>query len=667
MIKTRIVPVLLPVLLFWLAVPLAAGQGLELSLEVSPRNPEPGQRVEIRIGLKNNSSKAQAPGAVTLLVGGETIERIKTPSLEPGAEIIHRLAWKAGPGGQVRIEARAQGAPPAETWIRIQQSPAKGRIDVALSWLASPPTGCLGQGPWTAQVGLINKGDSPSHPGNLLFLVNGKTADQAPIPALGPGQQLLLSFTWRGARLGPNRLTAELDQEAARGDVEPSNNLITQEFVFRKCQPDLTPVSLKLEGRPEPGRRPLRAKAVIANLGGVAAESFRVRFLIDEAEIGGFDLGRLEPGRRRAVRIDWMPPRPGTYTLAVEVEAAPGTGEVELGNNRREARFATLDDLPDLALERPDLPLNLCFGPDPVRIRTEVINRGRKESARTEVALRQGTQVLLSKTLESLPPGGSVVLDLEWKPPQSGSYRLFLVADPGDLVEESNENNNTALVQVRFRDCRPDLIVSSVRVADILGPDEDSRNLVFSAHNRGGRVSEPTRAAILIDERKVAEVEVGPVQPSASNQYRVTLPRLPDGAHGLRIVIDPEGKLEEMGKANNGFARQIEFRSGQVDLSLGGLSLEPSPPRAGEPLRIRVRVINSGSGTARVEVGFRLNGREVGRKFISGLWTKSAKEVVLELAQAPEGISSLEVVVDPDDLILETDEKNNSLKMNLPQ
>jgi subtilase family serine protease len=654
--------------LFLLPGPLAAGsQGLELTLEASPRTPDPGQRVEIRIGLKNTSASAVSPGSINVLAGGKLIDKVETPGLEPGAGFIHRLAWTAGPGGRVRIEARLEGLPVAETWVRVREGSAGsgGGIDVALAWLASPPTGCLGQGPWTAQVGLANRGKRTSRPGTLLFLVNGKTADQAPIPALAPGQQLLLSFTWRGARVGPNRLTAELDQKASRGDTDPANNRITQEFVFRKCQPDLTPVSLKLEGRPEPGRRPLRAKAVIANQGGVAAESFRVNFLVDGEEIGGFDLGRLGPGRRRAVKIDWMPPRPGTYTLAVEVEAAPGEGEVETANNRRETTFSTLDDMADLALVRPDLPLNLCFGKDPIKIRTEILNRGRKESGRTELVLRKGTKVLADKTLEPLPPGGSMFVDLEWAPPEIGSYRLFLVLDPGDLIEESNENNNSTLVQVRFRDCRPDLIVSSVRVGDVLGPDEDSRRLVFSVHNRGGRISEPTLAAVLIDEQKVAELEVKPVQPAASNQYETTLPRLRTGRHELRIVIDPKDAIEEVSKANNDYQRQLESRPGEVDLTLSGLSLEPAAPLAGKPLLIKVRTVNNGSGVARVEVAFRVDGREIGRKFLSGLWTRSSKEVVLELAQAPEEGSSLEAVVDPDNLIVETDESNNSLKISL--
>ena len=665
--RSRTVFVVLFAAFFLFAASAGAGpvQGLELSLETAPSAPYPGQKVEIRIGLKNTSTSIQAPGPLTVLAGGKIIERIETPRLEAGASFFHRLVWEAGEEGRVRLEARLEGGPGAETWVRVQGR-AAGRIDVALSWLASPPAGCLGQGPWTAQIGLVNKGDLASHPGSLLFLVNGKTVDQAPIPALAPGQQLLLSFVWRGARVGPNRLAAELDQAAARGDTEPANNRIAQEFVFRKCQPDLTPVSLKLTGKPEPGRRPVRATAVIANQGGVAAEFFRVRFLIDGAEIGGFDLGRLEPGRRRAVKIDWMPPRPGTYTLAVEVETAAGGGEVETANNRRETTFTTLDDLPDLALERPDLPLNLCFGPEPIRIRTEIVNRGRKESEPTELALRNGTEVLVAKPLESVPPGGSVFLDLEWTPRERGEYRLFVVADPGDLIKESNEDNNSALVQVRFRDCRPDLIVSSVRVADILGPEESTRRVVFSVHNRGGRISARTKAVVSIDGQQMAELEVEPVQPSASRQYETVLPSLESGPHSLHIVVAPDGRIEEVSRANNDFTRQVESRPGLVDLGVADLTTEPAPPVAGKPLRIRVRVINNGAGVKRAEVAFRLDGREIGRKFLSGLWTRAAKEVDLELDAAPEPGSSLEAVVDPDNLIQETDEKNNSVRIDLP-
>ncbi len=593
------------------------------------------------------------------------MDRFDPPSLQPGESYLYRLHWAADRIGRVRLEARLEGAPIAESWVEIKKESA-AKTDVALSWLASPPTGCLGQGPWTAQIGVVNKGTATSREGSLLFLVNGKTADRAPIPALSPGQQLLITFTWRGARPGPNRLTAELDQEAAREDSDPDNNRIVQDFVFKKCQPDLSPVSLKLAGKVEPGRRPARATAVIANLGGVAAEFFRVRFLIDGKEIGGFDLGRLEPGRRRAVKIDWMPPRPGTYTLAVEVEVTSGTGEVERANNRREVVFTTLDDLPDLTLVRPDLPLNLCFKEDPIRVRTEVINRGRRISDRTEIVLRNGTRVAASTKLEPLPPGGSVFLDLEWKPRERGGYRLFVVVDPGDLVKESNENNNSVLVQVRLRDCRPDLIISSVKVADRLGAEESSRRILFSVHNRGGRTSPKTKAAVMIDDERILEVAVEPVQPASSRQYEAVLPRLKSGPHNLRILADPEGEVEEISRGNNDFVKRIESQPGRVDLRIAALTTDPAVPVPGSPLKIKARVANDGAGVKRAEVAFKLNGREIGRKFLSGLWAKGEKEVALELDGAPEEISSLEAVADPDNLIEETNEGNNSLKIQAP-
>ncbi len=632
---------------------------LELGLEAVPSRAEADQRIEIRVSLTNRSGSKQQPGQVLIKAGEEALDRFTPPVLKPGEEYLRRLFWKASGSGRVRLEAVLAGARPAERWIEIEAG-KPGRMDLALSWLATPPQGCLGQGPWTAQVGVVNKGTLPSREGGLLFLVNGKTADQARIPVLQPGQQLLISFVWQGARSGPNILAAELDQEGTLGDMDPSNNRITQEFIFKKCQPDLVPVSLKLEGKAEPGQRPARATAVIANLGGVAAEVFTVRFFIDGSEIGSFNLGRLESGRRRAVKIEWMATRPGTYTLAVEVETPPGVGELDPENNRRELRFTTLDDQPDLALERPKLPLNLCFNEDPVIIKAEVVNRGRKASPQSQVALRQGTRTLVQEKLEPLPPGGSAVVNLEWKPESPGSYRLFLVVDPVGRIDESNENNNDALIQIRLKDCRPDLIVSSVRVADRIGPDKDSRKVLFSIHNRGGSVSAKTKAVVQVDGEKVVELEVGPIQSSSSSPFEAILPDLEGGERRLRIVVDPEKKIDELNRRNNDYAKKIAVSAGRIDLAVLEVITEPAVLIPDKPFVIIARVANLGAGAGRVEVAFKMDGREIGRKFLSSLWAKAEKRVRLEVEQAPRDKVLIEAVVDPDNLIHEKNENNNS-------
>ncbi len=643
----------------------ASGSGpLELDLEVRPIKAAPGQRIEIRVNLINRGRSALKPGPVTILAQGERIEGFEPPSLKAGESYLRRFSWKAEQTGRVRIEARLDRAASVERWVEITAR-AAGKRDLALAWLATPPKGCLGQGPWTAQVGVVNKGTLPSTEGNLLFLVNGQTADQARIPVLEPGQQLLISFIWRGAREGSNSLTAELDQEAALGDIDSANNRITQKFIFKKCRPDLALISLKLSGRAEPGRRPAKAAAVVANLGGVAAEAFTVRFLIDGRETASFSEGRLDPGRRRTIRTEWMPSEPGTYRLTAEVETRPGTGELETANNRREITFTTLDDQPDLIPTRPDLPLNICFGKGPVLIGTEVVNRGRKTSDRTEVVIRRETEVVAREVLKPLPPGGSVSLKLEWKPRGPGSYRLFLVVDPEGMVGESNRNNNTALFQVRLRDCRPDLIVSSVKVADRIGPEKSTRRILFSVHNKGGSVSAKTKAAVLVDGKQVDELEIGPIQPAASQQFGTFLPDLREGEHSLRIVVAPDGEIEEINQGNNDQVRRIEARSSPVDLRVLTVTTEPETPLAGQPFFIIARVANLGAAVGRVEVAFKLDGREIARKFLSALWTKAEKTIRLDAGKAPGKIVSIEAVVDPDNLIKETDEDNNSARREM--
>ncbi|MBW1712055.1 MAG: hypothetical protein JRJ59_02755 [Deltaproteobacteria bacterium] len=654
----RLVVAWLTLAFFWAGPAQAASLALDIS--VSPDQARAGQQVQIQVNLTNQGQSPARPGALTVLAGGQIVSQVKTPALKPGQSFVHRLVWPARGQGRVAVEARLQGVGRARTELSLVARP-EGGPDLALSWLMAPPQGCLGQGPWTSQVGVVNKGRVPSSPGRLLFMVNARTVDQAKLPPLEPGQQLLISFTWRQALPGPNTLSAELDQEAARGDLDPTNNFIRQEFVFKKCQPDLVPVKLKLAGPVEPGRRPMRATAVIANLGGAPAEQFRVRFLIDGREIKSVSLGHIGPGQRRSVKADWMPASPGVYRLTVEVEAGPGPEEIDLTNNRRQIEFRTLHDLPDLSLSRPKIPSNICLDKAPISLKTEVTNSGRKRSPAAEVALRDGVKELARQRIDPLLPSQSRPLTFAWNPAQTGSFRLHLVVDPEDKISEVQETNNSKLLLIRILKCGPDLSLSPLSLPAEIGPEAADRRLRFTVANRGRSACPPTTVVLKLDGQEVLTRQLERLEPNQSRRITFDFPLRKAGRYRLEAVVDPQDKVGDINRGNNVYETVLPVRPPDVDLALEDISLEPDRPQAGRPLTIIAQVANRRRGVSRVKVAFKVNGREVARVTLAGLWSKATKRATCQTIAPSPGRAVVTVVVDPENRLVETDETNNSL------
>jgi hypothetical protein len=144
----------------------------------------------------------------------------------------------------------------------------------------------------------------------------------------------------------------------------------------------------------------------------------------------------------------------------------------------------------------------------------------------------------------------------------------------------------------------------------------------------------------------------------------------------LYVSVDPDGTIEEENEENNLAPAALEVTVPSLpDLSVSAESilLTPESPLQGDPVQISVTVTNLGTAAGTIPVRIYLGDPDDGGTLISArtlygtlsLGQAATVDVELETVLL-EGTHSIHVVVDPADIITESNEENNTASVDLP-
>ena len=148
---------------------------------------------------------------------------------------------------------------------------------------------------------------------------------------------------------------------------------------------------------------------------------------------------------------------------------------------------------------------------------------------------------------------------------------------------------------------------------------------------------------------------------------------LEPGEYLLRVVVDPDDRVEEQNEANNELTTSLQVERRPADLRpKPWLVFEPQPPvPAGQPVKVHGEIVNDG-GTAtggfrvaflyrRVEGGMAYEFSEFDSVPLPGLAPGEQAEVlgVLDTSELEGGTYEICILADADDKVRELDETNN--------
>ena len=188
-------------------------------------------------------------------------------------------------------------------------------------------------------------------------------------------------------------------------------------------------------------------------------------------------------------------------------------------------------------------------------ISATIFNRGDVAVSGAQVAFYQGDPaaggVLIGTQTVSLVGNSQAVLTMPWSlPGGANSQRLYVVADPQNLISEWNEENNQALITA----VNPDLVVDQTWVAYGVG-----QVVTFKAaiRNTGTGPAAGYQVSFRLDDpvsgTEVAQVTAASLEPGANAQVVATWNSAgaQPGQYSLFAVVDPMGVVVEASKSNN--------------------------------------------------------------------------------------------------------------------
>jgi hypothetical protein len=314
-----------------------------------------------------------------------------------------------------------------------------------------------------------------------------------------------------------------------------------------------------------------------------------------------------------------------------------------------------------------------------VRIEVEVRNQGTAASGPTQVGFWAGTQFLGTAPLASVPPDhqGIVTAALEWSGVAAGDFSVTVEVDPAMQIPESQDTNNRLTVTATFGAYSVSVAPAGwQQVSYPLRPGEPTQinllpEMVTYTRTAGATPGlevlppmlraawydgDPLAGGMLLSETSFAPtVAAGGQFPVAQLSWApvMTGPRTAWFTAGMRSGV-PEAVATD-----NRAAAQVPAVS---DFAV--IEVQQVPPYTqwpGMPSEVLVRARLASRGTlpppAPLQVAVRpAGGSEVGRGTLepTGDWTAP-----IAWTNLPVGLHPYTAMVDPDNLIVESDESNN--------
>jgi subtilase family serine protease len=291
--------------------------------------------------------------------------------------------------------------------------------------------------------------------------------------------------------------------------------------------------------------------------------------------------------------------------------------------------------------------------------------------------------------------GGVFFIEPNQLPP--GTYPMTFTVDPDHKIAETDETNNDASVTVavlpsNLGSGQPDLTIS--QIAMLAPPQNHCQNdeIEVSLKNQGTGFAYIRTGVLLATRPKAYEPEYYTgiavyILPGETTKLKLKgtrpLPVLP-GSYADTIQADPMNTVAESDESNNQYVYAWTMPAPPTgtlpDLVVTGVTFDPPAPTSQDRVMITVNMGNRGAGSAYICTGTTewmartVNGRgpggggvhvagtprviAPGSTFFGGVYLNSP-------GQFPAGTYQIQVSVDPDGKVPETDEGNNSVTSTL--
>ena len=383
------------------------------------------------------------------------------------------------------------------------------------------------------------------------------------VSSLAAGASTSVVFTYTAPQVNKSiTVTATADSTGAIAESNEGNNTRNTSFTVRML-PDLIISALSAD-KPQymPGDT-ITVNATVRNQGSGPAGGLYVALTSSDLSTQTRSVSSLAAGTSTSVTFTYIAPQytaNRTITVTATADSTDAIAETNEGNNTRDTSFTVLA-LPDLTVTTLAGDKSVYEAGDTVTIYVSVKNIGPTAVAATTVRLTVPGIGTYSKSVSTLASGASQTVQFTFTAPTALTSQNVTVTanvDPDNLIQESNENNNTRTATIAVNALRPDIEVVDSTVTDWYA----GMDVTVSAAIRNRTAQPVPSVAIRLTIGAASYIENIPLAGNGSNLvvFRVAVPSA-TGSYIVKITADPDGALNETDENNNTLTKSIQVKA----------------------------------------------------------------------------------------------------------
>jgi subtilase family serine protease/RNA polymerase subunit RPABC4/transcription elongation factor Spt4 len=529
----------------------------------------------------------------------------------------------------------------------------------------------------------------------VRFYINGKIlGTDLLLSKLEVDETATVSKDWT-ASLGDHIINVTVDPANSVGEKNESNNKATKILSIIVKGPDLGINSQEIQFDPmlptEDSNVTISAK--VFNFGEYDpydnGDPIHVKFYLNDPSISGIQIGTTQiidsiPKKTfKFVEMNFTIPQTGNYNFFVVVET-PFDSDL---NNNKANRTLMIYTMPDLYISSEDIQLvpNKVIRDSPVEIRVLVHNIGGTAVSNVGCDFYDGdpddggVPIGFNNSIETIEPnGGTIIIQISWKPAQLGSHQIFAIIDPLGLLVEEKTANNIANKTIDVLE-KPNLYVTTEDITFDSNPvmEGDSLTIDVLIHNSGDLPVDFVTVRITMDSLDnsplLPDLQILEVPAKGTyNLHYFWQAAKPNGTHNIYIWIDPDKTIPETIRTDNTAARTliitktIDLRVGSEDISLNNrtdlINLD-----FGKEVAIAGKIWNDGGSPPKSEfiVQFFIsdsegNSQQLGADIkVQSIEPESYVDVGVKWIANASGAHVINLKIDPTFLVLDTNRENN--------
>lgn len=383
------------------------------------------------------------------------------------------------------------------------------------------------------------------------------------VSSLAVGGSTTVTFTYTAPQYSADRtisVTATADSTGAVPESNEGNNTRSTSFLVRAL-PDLVVSALSSNQTQYIAGDAISISATVKNQGYNAAGGFYVSLSSPDLPTQSQYIPSLAAGASANITFSYTAPQLAAtkvFTVTATADSTGAVAETNESNNTRSATFTVLA-LPDLVVSALTCDKPVYETDEMVTVSATVRNDGPTTATATTVRLTVTGIGTYSRSISALATGASQTVQFTFTAPTALTAQSITVtafADPDNIVQESNETNNTRTAVVAVNALRPDIEVTDSTITDWYA----GMQVTISATVRN-RTAQPVPAvAIQLTIGGSSYTENIPIAGNGSNLavFRITVPTA--GNYTAHVIADPDGAIRETNETNNVLTKNVQVK-----------------------------------------------------------------------------------------------------------